>query len=151
MSVRLLVLLTIVAVAGCSDSGPSSPTGSSGGGGLPPAPSAGVPFTMVDLRLGAGDTAMPGQTVLVNYAGWLYDAGAAENKGQLFDQANGFQFTLGAGQVISGWDEGVAGMREGGIRRLVIPPEMAYGSRGAGDVIPPNATLVFDVELVAVN
>src|ERR1700760_416337 len=108
---------------------------------------------MTDLVQGAGATATPGQTVTVHYTGWLHDPKAPETKGNKFDppreRGEPFQFRLGAGQVIAGWDQGVAGMQVGGQRRLTIPPELGYGARGAGGVIPPNATLVFDVELLA--
>ena len=98
--------------------------------------------------------ATSGQTASVNYTGWLYSEGAPDNKGKQFDSSIGrgpFEFKLGSGQVIRGWDQGVQGMKVGGQRRLVLPPEFAYGSRGAGNVIPPNATLVFDVELLGVR
>ena len=101
-----------------------------------------------DLTVGSGDTATAGQSVSVHYTGWLTD-------GQKFDSSldrnDPFEFRLGAGQVIPGWDQGVAGMKVGGKRKLTIPPELGYGSRGAGGVIPPNATLVFEVELLAVR
>jgi len=100
-----------------------------------------------DVQPGTGETAGSGDLVSVHYTGWLPD-------GTEFDSSRGgtpFQFALGQGMVIPGWDEGVAGMREGGQRRLVIPSQMAYGERGAGGVIPPNATLVFDVELLEVH
>jgi len=100
-----------------------------------------------DLAEGAGATAEPGKRVAVHYTGWLPN-------GREFDSSRGrapIEFSLGAGQVITGWDEGVAGLREGGRRKLVIPPDLAYGERGAGGIIPPGATLVFDVELVAVR
>lgn len=116
----------------------------------PAAPSAGVPFTITDLVVGDGAEATPGTRPVVNYTGWLYDADAAENKGAQFDTGMGFTFTLGAGQVIAGWDQGVNGMRVGGLRQLIIPPELAYGSTGSGP-IPPNATLVFDIELVSLS
>ena len=98
--------------------------------------------------------ATAGKTATVNYTGWLYSADAPENKGNQFDSSIGrgpFSFRLGGGQVIRGWDQGVQGMKVGGQRRLILPPEFAYGARGAGNVIPPNATLVFDVELLDVK
>lgn len=107
-----------------------------------------------DTKQGEGATAQAGQTVIVHYTGWLFDESAADNKGAKFDSSldrnEPFDFPLGGGRVIKGWDEGVAGMQEGGERTLVIPSEMGYGARGAGDVIPPNATLVFDVKLLKV-
>ena len=111
-------------------------------------------YTQTDLREGAGAMATSGQTAKVHYTGWLYDANAADNKCKQFDSSVGrgpFSFRLGGGQVIRGWDQGVQGMKVGGQRRLVLPPEFAYGARGAGTVIPPNATLVFDVELLDVR
>ncbi|MBO0735531.1 MAG: FKBP-type peptidyl-prolyl cis-trans isomerase [Alphaproteobacteria bacterium] len=105
-----------------------------------------------DTKIGDGATAKAGNKVSVNYTGWLYDNGA---KGKKFDSSldrgQPFQFTLGAQQVIAGWDEGVAGMKVGGKRTLIIPPELGYGARGAGGVIPPNATLIFDVDLLQVH
>jgi FKBP-type peptidyl-prolyl cis-trans isomerase FkpA len=107
-----------------------------------------------DTVVGKGKEAVSGATVVVNYTGWLHDAKAPQQRGKQFDSSIGrgpFSFPLGGGRVIPGWDEGVAGMKVGGKRTLVIPPEMGYGSRGAGGVIPPNATLVFDVELLDVK
>ena len=106
-----------------------------------------------DVKVGDGATANAGNKVSVNYTGWLSDNGA---KGKKFDSSldrgQPFQFTLGAHQVIAGWDEGVAGMKVGGKRTLIIPPELGYGTRGAGGgAIPPNATLIFDVDLLQVQ
>ena len=110
---------------------------------------------MIDHKIGVGDEAVAGKHVTVHYTGWLFDAAAPEQKGQKFDSSRDrgdpFAFALGAGQVIAGWDQGVAGMKIGGSRTLIIPPELGYGARGAGGVIPPNATLVFDVELLGVS
>ena len=110
---------------------------------------------MTDIKDGTGALAEAGKNVVVHYTGWLFDAAAADNKGKKFDSSRDrgdpFRFSLGAGQVIQGWDKGVAGMKVGGQRTLVIPPELGYGARGAGGVIPPNATLVFDVELLGVE
>jgi FKBP-type peptidyl-prolyl cis-trans isomerase FkpA len=108
-----------------------------------------------DTKTGTGAEAAQGQQVQVHYTGWLYDDGSADHKGRKFDSSRDrnepFSFRLGAGQVISGWDQGVAGMRVGGQRTLTIPPDLGYGAQGAGGVIPPNATLVFDVELLDVK
>ncbi len=108
-----------------------------------------------DLKEGTGAAATAGRPVSVHYTGWLYSETGTDNKGTKFDSSvdrgQPFEFGLGAGQVIAGWDQGVAGMKVGGQRRLVIPPALGYGSRGAGGVIPPNATLVFDVELLGVK
>jgi len=110
---------------------------------------------ITDTTVGTGAEAVKGKTVVVHYTGWLYDPAAPNSKGKKFDSSvdrgQPFTFPLGAGRVIKGWDEGVAGMKVGGKRTLVIPPGMAYGSRGAGGVIPPDATLLFDVELLGVR
>ena len=108
-----------------------------------------------DARVGTGTEAAAGRTVTVHYTGWLYDESRPDKKGAKFDSSRDrnepFSFGLGAGQVITGWDEGVAGMKVGGQRTLTIPPAMGYGARGAGGAIPPNATLLFDVELLDVK
>ncbi len=117
------------------------------------APTEGMKMT--DVKTGSGAEAVAGKTVVVHYTGWLYDTSAPDNKGTKFDSSRDrgdpFDFPLGGGHVIKGWDQGVAGMKVGGQRTLVIPPELGYGARGAGGVIPPNATLVFDVELLDVK
>jgi FKBP-type peptidyl-prolyl cis-trans isomerase FkpA len=137
----LTILLAALAASSCKDDSPASPSTGS------------APYSATDLRIGTGTEATAGRRVTVNYTGWLYSASAAGNKGTQFDTSIGrgpFTFTLGAGQVIRGWDQGVAGMRVGGQRRLVIPPELAYGSQANG-AIPANATLVFEVELLDVQ
>ena len=107
-----------------------------------------------DTVTGTGEEATTGARVKVHYTGWLYDPTAAKERGKKFDSSKDrgqpFSFGLGRGEVIRGWDEGVAGMKVGGTRVLTIPAEMGYGARGAGGVIPPNATLVFEVELLGV-
>src|SRR3990172_811036 len=100
-----------------------------------------------DIKVGTGDTAVTGQPVSVHYTGWLTNGEKFDGS---VDRGEPFSFSLGAGEVIPGWDEGVKGMKVGGKRQLKIPPSLGYGSRGAGGVIPPNATLIFDVELLAV-
>jgi len=123
-----------------------------GCGDSPTTPST-APYKQTDVRIGSGAEATAGAVVSVNYTGWLYDAARLDAKGIQFDTSAGsnpFAFTLGFGQVIQGWDQGVAGMKVGGLRRLVVPPSLAYGPVRYGP-IPPDATLVFDIELVDVQ
>ncbi len=101
-----------------------------------------------DLEIGEGPQAEVGNTVQVHYTGWLTDGTKFDSS---VDRNQPFEFSLGAGRVIKGWDEGVAGMQVGGKRKLTIPPDLGYGARGAGGVIPPDATLIFDVELLKIN
>lgn len=110
---------------------------------------------IIDKKVGDGNEAKAGSTVKVDYTGWLYDPAAPDQKGKKFDSSldrgDPFGFVLGNGAVIRGWDEGVKGMKEDGQRTLIIPADMAYGKRGAGGVIPPDATLIFDVDLISVK
>jgi FKBP-type peptidyl-prolyl cis-trans isomerase FkpA len=132
---RFIPILVLVVVAACgSDNSPTV------------GPTTSAPYSQTDLVVGTGATATPGTLVTVAYAGWLHDSSRPDAKGTQFDSSASFSFRLGAGEVIRGWDQGVVSMRVGGQRRLVIPPELAYGSSGRGP-IPPNATLVFDVTL----
>jgi FKBP-type peptidyl-prolyl cis-trans isomerase FkpA len=129
-----------LSVAGCGNDSPTSP-------------SLNIPFSSTDITVGTGTEATAGKTVRVYYTGWLYSTTATENKGGVFDSnisGLGFSFILGNGGVIKGWDQGVAGMKVGGKRRLIIPPELAYGANGQGSVIPGNATLIFEIELLGV-
>ena len=121
-----------------------------GCGGSPTAPSPPrAPYSQTDVRVGTGAEAVTGARVFVNYTGWLYNPGGVDGKGTAFDAGVGFNFVLGT-TVIAGWNQGIPGMRVGGLRRLVIPPELGYGSADFGP-IPANSTLVFDVELTAVQ
>ena len=122
--------------------------GGDDGGGSPTAPSANVPFSTTDLRVGTGAEATTGRNVSVRYSGWLYSTTAADNKGPQFDSGT-FSFTVGTG-VIAGFSQGVQGMRVGGLRRVVIPPNLGYGSQ-AQQGIPANSTLLFEIELLAVQ
>jgi FKBP-type peptidyl-prolyl cis-trans isomerase FkpA len=109
----------------------------------------------IDIKQGAGAEAVPGKVVVVHYTGWLYDPAKPDNKGSKFDSSRDagkpFDFPLGGGRVIKGWDQGVAGMKVGGQRTLVIPPDLGYGARGFPGAIPPNSVLIFDVELLEVK
>ena len=112
-------------------------------------------FTIIDNQFGEGREAEKGLTITVHYSGWIYDENEDDKKGNKFDSSKDrnepFTFVLGVGQVIKGWDDGFAGMKIGGTRTIIIPSEMGYGSRGAGSVIPPNADLIFDVELLGIQ
>lgn len=134
----ILILALSASACGGSDSPPSAVT--------PPS----APYSATDLREGTGATATQGRTVTVSYTGWLYDPTKPESKGTQFDTSANFVFQLGAGRVIPGWDQGVVGMKVGGQRRLVIPPNLGYGSQMVGS-IPPNSTLVFDIMLLNVT
>jgi FKBP-type peptidyl-prolyl cis-trans isomerase len=136
MTSRVLLVILLFVAAAC--------------GGSSTSPTSGAPYSQTDLVVGTGTQAAAGNRVTVAYTGWLYDSSRADGKGTQFD-SNNFTFTLGIGQVIKGWDQGVAGMRVGGQRRLIIPPDLAYGSAGSSGVIPPNATLVFDITLISVQ
>src|SRR6185503_9722169 len=163
----LTMALAVIALAGCQPKDkPAEPatTASAPAPAAEPAAEAtpaatgteNMPMQKIDLAPGSGAEIKSGQNALVHYTGWLYDAAAPENKGKKFDSSvdrnEPFEFPVGGGMVIKGWDEGVVGMKVGGKRRLVIPPDMGYGARGAGGgLIPPGATLVFDVELVEIR
>ena len=127
--------MLLVASACGGDDGPTAPTSTTS-----------APYSQTDLVVGTGAIAAAGNLVTVAYTGWLHDSSRPDAKGTQFDSNSNYAFRLGTGAVIRGWDQGVAGMRVGGQRRLVIPPELAYGSSRNGP-IPPNATLVFDVTL----
>ena len=121
----------------------------------PPAAPAVASLQSVVLKPGEGAPIAAGQMAVVQYTGWLYETSGADHKGMKFDSSldagKPFSFALGTGSVIKGWDQGVAGMQVGESRRLIIPPDLAYGDAGAGGVIPPGATLVFDIELVKIE
>lgn len=138
---RLLLLLLPFLTAACG-----------GGGSTPSSPSLpSAPYSQTDLVVGTGTAAAAGRTVTVAYSGWLFDPARPESKGTFFETNSGFTTPIGVGRVIAGWDRGVPGMQVGGKRLLVIPPELGYGSRGSAPVIPPNATLIFEITLLAVQ
>ncbi len=139
LATLLALVMALVVTAACgsdSQTAPSSPSS--------------VPFSSTDLSVGTGVEATSGKTATVTYTGWLYSSTAAENKGSQFDTGT-FSFVVGSNGVIQGFSVGVVGMKEGGRRRLIIPPNLGYGAAGAGSTIPPNATLVFDVGLTRVQ
>jgi FKBP-type peptidyl-prolyl cis-trans isomerase len=160
----LMPLMPLLLLAGCSpgEQGPEESTAVSGQAEPPPSrePATAAPveiepgLTMRVLNEGSGKTAEPGQTAVVHYTGWLYDAGAPDNRGRKFDSSvdrgQHFEFPLGTGAVIAGWDRGVAGMQIGEVRELTIAPELAYGEQGRPPLIPGNSTLIFEVELADV-
>jgi len=138
LGVLFLILVPIVS-AGCGDS--------------PSTPSDYAPYSQIDLVFGEGASAETGKTLTVNYTGWFYDSDAADKKGVQFTSsttAGQLVFVAGSGAVIEGWDRGVIGMREGGLRRLIIPPSLGYGA-SRYSIVPPNATLVFEIDLVKVE
>ena len=139
-AIAAVLAVTVAACGGSSDS-PTAPSATL---------SANVPFSTVDVRVGTGAEANTGRVVTVNYAGYLYSATAAENKGSRFDSGTLPNLTVGVG-VIPGFSQGLIGMRVGGIRRVIIPPSLAYGAQGRPPTIPGNATLVFDLELLTVQ
>jgi len=157
-SASILLCLSLV-LSGCSQQDTSPDTAAvaaSDTAVIQTEQSAGVTELQVtDVVKGEGATANAGQDVVVHYTGWLYQPGEPDNKGKKFDSSldrgQPFVFPLGGGRVIQGWDQGVAGMQVGGKRLLVIPPEMGYGATGAGGVIPPNATLIFEVDLLEIQ
>jgi FKBP-type peptidyl-prolyl cis-trans isomerase FkpA len=139
----------IAITAACSGKSNAPTTGAA-------TPSGVMSLQTVTLKPGTGTTIAGGQMAVVQYTGWLYEAGATDHKGKQFDSSRSagreaFKFAVGTGSVIKGWDQGVLGMKIGESRRLTIPPDLAYGDSGTGGVIPPGATLVFDVELVGIE
>jgi FKBP-type peptidyl-prolyl cis-trans isomerase len=143
LAIVALAALPVLAQSNSSKSDTSAPTKVTG---KPHTGLGGLQYW--DIKEGTGATAASGHTVSVHYTGWLTNGKKFDSS---VDRGEPFKFQLGAGQVIKGWDEGVAGMKVGGKRQLRIPPELGYGDRGAGGVIPPNATLIFDVELLGVQ
>ncbi len=145
---RFLVVVGVAALLSACGRDSSAPSAGDGASNV-------TSLQKTEVVVGTGAEAASGRTVTVHYTGWLYREDTADHHGAKFDSSRDrnepFSFRLGAGQVIRGWDEGVVGMKVGGQRTLVIPSDMGYGSRGAGGVIPPNATLVFDVELLDVR
>ena len=150
------ILAAMLAASGCQADSKTAPTTQSNN----TATNGKLPMNITELvkndtLAGQGREAEPGFNVTVNYTGWLYDPSKPDGKGTKFDSSldrhEPFVFFLGGGQVIRGWDEGFAGMKIGGKRTLIIPPDYGYGARGAGGVIPPNATLIFDVELLDIK
>lgn len=149
---RLAPFALLSLLAACGDKSP--PEASLPGPTAPPHAMV-TALEIVDLQPGSGTAIAAGQKAVVQYTGWLYETAAPDKKGTEFDSSRNagqpFRFVVGAGQVIKGWDQGVVGMKVGGSRRLTIPADLAYGDAGAGGVIPPGATLVFDVDLVAIE
>ena len=141
-------LLSMLLITACQPQGETDMSENTADSGI-------AELQITDVVNGDGPTAEAGQEIIVHYTGWLYDPSQPDNKGEKFDSSvdrgDPFSFPLGGGRVIRGWDEGFAGMQIGGKRILIIPPSMGYGARGAGGVIPPNATLMFEVELLEIR
>jgi len=148
---RFIAVCALGFIAACSGK-PEAPTAPAPAGATTAEASQ---MQIVELKPGTGPAIAAGQKAVVEYTGWLYETSAADKKGKQFDSSkNGgqsFRFTVGAGQVIKGWDQGVLGMKVGEKRRLTIPADLGYGDVGAGGVIPPGATLIFEVDLVAIE
>ena len=146
-TVTFLIAFAALSMAACKPATPPAPATSQ-------APAI-ESLVVDDVAVGTGDAITAGQTAVVHYTGWLYDPSAPDHKGTKFDSSRDkgrpFRFKVGAGNVIKGWDEGGGGMTVGGHRILTVPPALGYGSSGAGRVIPPNAVLLFDVELLAIE
>ncbi|MBC3916505.1 FKBP-type peptidyl-prolyl cis-trans isomerase [Undibacterium sp. CY18W] len=153
--ISLLATSLLQALPVHANPAPETPAQSQATEASVPAPAEGPSVQKIDLVVGKGFEAIAGRNVVVHYTGWLHDPFAKQERGKLFDSSKGrgtFSFVLGAGRVIKGWEQGVAGMRVGGKRTLIIPPELAYGAKGAGNgLIPPNAQLIFDIELLDVK
>ncbi len=164
MNIRLITpVIFVLTMSACGNSGIDNESGSVEDSGPEPQQAVAIDISSIEsveivpglsrriLREGSGDVAAVGHTVVVHYTGWLFDASAENNRGEKFDSSRDrdthFKFPLGGGRVIRGWDQGVAGMHIGEIRELTIAPEMAYGDRQVGALIPPGSTLVFEVEL----
>ena len=132
--------LAAISIAGCGKDTPTTP-------------SLNIPYSATDITVGSGTEATTGKTVRVYYTGWLYSVDATDHKGGVFDSkldGLGYQLIIGVTNEIKGWHQGLVGMKVGGKRRLILPPDLAYGTAGAGTTIPPNATLIFEIELLAV-
>ncbi|MBZ5559116.1 MAG: FKBP-type peptidyl-prolyl cis-trans isomerase [Acidobacteriia bacterium] len=131
----------LIACAACGSSTSTTAT----------APTSTAPFTITDLTIGTGATAAVGNRITVAYTGWLYNTANPDGKGTQFDTSTSTLFTLASGNLIAGWVQGIPGMKVGGQRRLIVPPELAYGTSGSGSTIPGNATLIFDITLLNVQ
>lgn len=149
---RPCAALALVLLAACGGKAPATDGAAATHSGSAPATPT---LDIVESTPGAGPAIAAGQKAVVQYTGWLYETSAPDRKGKEFDSSKNsgqpFRFVVGAGQVIKGWDQGVLGMKVGGRRRLIIPADLAYGDAGAGGVIPPGATLIFDVDLLAIE
>lgn len=149
---RSLLAILLALLAACGGGRPAAPAAAADASAAAPTANA---LEVSELQPGTGAAIRAGQKAVVQYTGWLYESSAPEKKGKQFDSTRDsghpFSFVVGAGEVIKGWDQGVLGMKVGGRRRLTIPADLGYGDVGAGGVIPPGATLIFDVDLVGIE